>query len=185
MSIATRTGDSGSTGLMYNRRVSKSHPRVEAYGTVDELNAAIGLARAAGPGTEVTDPLVTIQHDLVVLMGELATAVDDLPRYVGDGFHLVQPAMTEKLDDWVRKIESQSVSFKGWATPGTVPTAAPLDLARTICRRAERRVVALHESGQLENAEIIIYLNRLADLLWLFARWVETKVCADAEARVA
>lgn len=185
MSIATRTGDSGSTGLMYNRRVSKAHPRVEAYGTVDELNAAIGMARAAGPGLDVTDPLIAIQQDLVVLMGELATAVEDLPRYVRDGFHLVQPAMTEKLDTWVQKVESQQVSFKGWATPGTIPEAAPLDLARTICRRAERRVVALHEAGQLENSEIIIYLNRLADLLWLFARWVETKANAEAEARVA
>lgn len=174
MSIATRTGDSGSTGLMYNRRVSKAHPRVEAYGTVDELNAAIGMARAAVRDPEVGEPLVVIQKDLVVLMGELATAVEDLPRYVGDGFQLVQPAMTEKLDAWVTRIESQSVSYKGWATPGDTPAAAPLDLARTICRRAERRVVSLHEAGQLENAEIIIYLNRLADLLWLFARWMET-----------
>ncbi len=178
MSIATRTGDSGTTGLMYNRRVSKAHPRVEAYGTVDELNAAIGMARAVGPGADVAEPLIAIQKDLVVLMGELATAVDDLPRYVQDGFHLVQPAMTGKLDAWVSSIEAQHVSFKGWATPGDVATAAPLDLARTICRRAERRVVSLHEAGQLENSEIIIYLNRLADLLWLFARWIETKAAA-------
>lgn len=175
MSIATRTGDSGSTGLMYNRRVSKAHPRVEAYGTVDELNAAIGMARVAAPMAEINEPLLAIQKDLVTLMGELATAVDDLPRYVKDGFLLVEASMTARLDAWVLEIESQKVSFKGWATPGNIPASAPFDLARTICRRAERRVVALHEAGQLENAEIIIYLNRLADLLWLFARWLETQ----------
>ena len=84
MSIVTKTGDKGTTGLMYNRRVSKCHPRVEAYGCVDELNAAIGLARATAEHDLVRDNLLVIQKDLVILMGELATAVDDLPRYVAD-----------------------------------------------------------------------------------------------------
>jgi cob(I)alamin adenosyltransferase len=175
MSIATKTGDKGTTGLMYNRRVSKFHPRVEAYGCVDELNAAIGLARATGEHDFVRDNLLAIQKDLVILMGELATAVEDLPRYVKDGYSLVTPPMTAKLDALVREIEAQKVAFHGWATPGASVHSAALDMARTVCRRAERRVCALHEAGQLENAEIIIYLNRLADLLWLFARWVETK----------
>lgn len=175
MSIATKTGDQGTTGLMYNRRVSKSHPRVEAYGCVDELNAALGLARATGREKFVMDHLLAIQKDLVTLMGELATAVDNLPRYVKDGFKLVTPEMTAGLDKLVREIESQKIAFKGWATPGASEHSAALDVARTVCRRAERRVCALHESGQLHNPEIIIFLNRLADLLWLFARWVETK----------
>lgn len=174
MSIATKTGDKGTTGLMYNRRVSKCHPRVEAYGCVDELNAAMGLARATGKHPFVTDQLLAIQKELVILMGELATAVEDLPRYVKDGFQLVKPEMTAKLDKVVAEIEAQKVGFKGWATPGATEHAAALDVARTVCRRAERRVCALHETGQLENPEIIIFLNRLADLLWLFARWVET-----------
>lgn len=161
--------------MMYNRRVSKCHPRVEAYGCVDELNAALGLARATGEHALVTDNLLAIQKELVILMGELATAVEDLPRYVKDGFQLVKPEMTAKLDKLVQEIEAQKVTFKGWATPGATKHAATLDVARTVCRRAERRVCALHESGQLENPEIIIFLNRLADLLWLFARWVETK----------
>ena len=178
MSIATRTGDSGTTGLMYNRRVSKCHPRVEAYGSVDELNAAIGVVRAQAREAFLSTNLLAIQKDLVVLMGELATGVEDLDRYVNDGFHRVTPDLTEKLDVLVREIEAQQVSFKGWATPGGTPLSAALDVARTTARRAERRVVALHEAGQLDNAEIIIFLNRLSDLLWLMARWVETH--ADA-----
>ena len=108
-------------------------------------------------------------------MGELATAVEDLPRYVKDGYTLVTSQMTHRLDALVKEIEAQSVSFKGWATPGASVHSGALDLARTVCRRAERRVCALQEAAQLENSEIIIYLNRLADLLWLFARWVETR----------
>jgi len=180
MSIATRTGDKGTTGLMYNRRVSKCHPRVEAYGCVDEVNTAIGLARASAQHAFVKDSLVAIQKDLVVLMGELATAVDDLPRYVKDGYTLVTSAMTQKLDKLVHEIEAQNVSFHGWATPGDSLASGALDLARTTCRRAERRVVALQEAEQLHNTEIIIYLNRLADLLWLFARWTETQAAGAA-----
>jgi cob(I)alamin adenosyltransferase len=174
MSIATKTGDQGLTGLMYNRRVSKCHPRVEAYGAVDELNAALGLARVTAGHDFVRANVLAIQKDLVTVMGELATAPEDLPRYVKDCYTLVSPALTAKLDLLVREIEAQKVSFAGWATPGATENSAALDVARTTCRRAERRCCALHEAGQLDNAEILIYLNRLSDLLWLFARWVET-----------
>jgi cob(I)alamin adenosyltransferase len=174
MSIATRTGDDGTTGLMYNRRVSKCHPRVEAYGTVDELNAALGLARSLlsdnGPGGQ---QLVAIQKNLVVLMGELATAPEDLARFVKDGFSVITPEFTAQLDAIVREIESQNVSFKGWATPGGNPASAALDVARTACRRAERRVCALREAGEATNGEIIVFLNRLSDALWLMARRAE------------
>jgi cob(I)alamin adenosyltransferase len=173
MSIVTRTGDSGMTGLMYNRRVSKCHPRVEAYGAVDELNAALGLARATATDDFVRNHIVTIQKDLVTLMGELATAVEDLPRYQKDGYSLVTPAMTSKLEVVVKEIEVQKITYKGWATPGATLNSAALDVARTTCRRAERRICALQEAAQLQNPEIIIYLTRLSDLLWLFARWSE------------
>jgi cob(I)alamin adenosyltransferase len=175
MSIATKTGDNGTTGLMYNRRVSKCHPRVEAYGSVDELNAALGLARATAAFPFVSERLLAIQKDLVILMGELATQVEDLPRYLKGGFSIVTPELTLKLDVIVTEIEAQNVSFKGWATPGENINSAALDVARTTCRRAERRVCALQEIGQLENAEIIIFLNRLSDALWLLSRWVETQ----------
>jgi cob(I)alamin adenosyltransferase len=176
MSIATKTGDNGTTALMYGRRVAKNHPRVEAYGTVDELNAALGLARATASQDFVSTNLLAIQKDLVILMGELAVANEDLERYVKGGFSLVTPAMTSKLDVLVKEIESQNVSFKGWATPGATQNSAALDVARTVCRRAERRVCDLQTAGEMKNDEIIIFLNRLSDLLWLFARWVETQV---------
>ena len=175
MSIATKTGDNGTTALMYGRRVPKNHPRVEAYGSVDELNAALGLARAMAEHDFVRANLLAIQKDLVVLMGELAVANEDLERYVKGGFLLVKPDMTAKLDVLIKEIETQNVSFKGWATPGATHHSAALDVARTVCRHAERRVCDLQAAGDFKNEEIIIFLNRLSDLLWLFARRVETQ----------
>jgi len=175
VSIVTKTGDQGTTGLMYNRRVSKCHPRVQAYGTVDELNAAIGMARATTLEKFVRENLEIIQKDLVALMGELATLPQDLDRYAKDGYAVLTATMTARLESLVKEIEAQNVSFKGWATPGASVHSAALDVARTVCRRAERDVCALKESGQLANDEILIYLNRLSDLLWLFARWVENR----------
>lgn len=173
MSIVTKTGDSGTTALMYGRRVPKSHPRVEAYGVVDELNAALGLARAGASAEFLRVHLNSIQKDLIVLMGELATAVEDLPRYQKDGYAMVTPPLTARLGTVIKEIEAQSIRFTGWAMPGDNPVSAALDLARTVCRRAERRVCFLHDAGQLQNPEVIIYLNRLSDLLWLMARWKE------------
>ena len=175
MSIVTKRGDQGMTALMYNRQISKCHPRVEAYGAVDELNAALGLARAAAEHDLLRERVASLQKDLVLLMGELATAMEDLPRYVKDGHSLVTPVLTATLEKWIKELEAANVPAKGWATPGANTASASLDLARTICRRAERRVCALQEASQLDNPEIVIYLNRLSDLLWLLARWVEAK----------
>ena len=173
MSIVTKTGDGGTTALMYGRRVPKSHPRVEAYGAVDELNAALGLARATAAEQAIKDHLMAIQKDLVVVMGELATAMEDLARYAKDGFSVVGPELTAKLDAVVKEVEADQDPVHTWATPGANLAAAALDVARTVCRQAERRVCALQEAGQLQNKEIIIYLNRLSDLLWLFGRRAE------------
>jgi cob(I)alamin adenosyltransferase len=175
MSIVTKTGDKGTTGLMYNRRVSKCDTRVEAYGAVDELNAALGVGRATASDEFVRNHLFTIQKDLVTVMGQLATAQQDLKRYASDGFPLVTADMSRRLESVVKEIEAQNITYTGWATPGANQSSAALDVARTVCRRAERRVCALDEAGQSENLEILIYLNRLSDLLWLLARWVETK----------
>jgi cob(I)alamin adenosyltransferase len=169
---------------MYGRRVPKCHPRVEAYGCVDELNASLGLARATADQDWVRQQLLAIQKDLVVLMGELATGVEDLERYVRDGFSLVTPDMTTKLDRWVKQIEAQQLTIRGWATPGGTIHSAALDVARTVCRRAERQVCALQERSQLQNPEIIVYLNRLSDLLWLLARWAEQRPSAPGTALV-
>ena len=175
MSIVTKTGDSGTTALMYGRRIPKNHPRVEAYGAVDELNAAMGLARALATEDFIQQNVLAIQKDLVGLMGELSVWPEDMPRYVKDGYPTVTARMTGNLEKLVREIESQNISFKGWATPGHSANSAALDVSRTVCRRAERRVCALKERVEPLNPEIVIYLNRLSDLLWLFARWAETK----------
>ena len=173
MSIVTKTGDDGSTGLMYNRRVAKCHPRVEGCGAVDELNAALGLARASASLPFVSDRLLDMQKALVTLMGELATRPEDLPRYARDGFALVSPEMTAQLDRMAKEMEAQKPSCNGWATPGANLSAATLDVARTACRRAERRVCALQDARQLPNREILVFLNRMSDALWLLARRAE------------
>jgi cob(I)alamin adenosyltransferase len=176
MSIATKTGDSGETALMYGVRVSKTDARVEAYGTVDELNAALGLVRATASETIVLEVVLSVQKELIVLMGELAVADKDRERYLKDGYEPVTAAMVDRLTDVVNDLEiNHHVDFKHWATPGHSLSSAALDLARTSCRRAERRVVALAEGPDYVNPETIRYLNRLSDLLWLFARFVETE----------
>lgn len=180
MSILTKQGDDGFTNLMYNRRVSKAHPRVEASGCVDELNAAIGLARAHASQPFLRDNLLAIQRDLVVLMGELSIEAEDSARYFKDGFLPVTVEMIENLEKLIHQIEAQNIVQEGWVLPGASKTSALLDLARTICRRAERRACALQEAGRLKNPQIVIYLNRLSDLLWLFARWSEANAGADA-----
>jgi len=173
MNIITKTGDQGATALMYNRRVSKCHLRVEAYGAVDELNAALGLARAAAKQRRAQDALLAVQEDLIPLMGELATAVEDLPRYLQDGHPRTSSQMTERLEALANSLAEEIGPLRGWALPGANPSAASLDFARTVCRRAERAVCSLSEQGQLQNPEIIKYVNRLSDLLWLLARSAE------------
>src|SRR5580658_10177647 len=130
MSIVTKTGDAGTTALMYGRRVPKNHPRVEAYGAVDELNAALGMARATATDKFISENVLAIQKNLVTVMGELAVLPEDLPRYAKDGFGLVTADLTAQLEKLVKEIESQNVSFKGWATPGATQNSAALDVAR-------------------------------------------------------
>jgi cob(I)alamin adenosyltransferase len=176
MSIATKTGDSGQTALMYGTRVPKTEPRVEAYGTVDELNAALGLVRATSDEKLVQQFVLPVQKELVILMGELAVADQNRERYLNDGYEVVTAAMVDRLTDVVNDLEKNyHVDFKHWATPGHNLSSAALDLARTTCRRAERRVVALGDTTNYVNPESIRYLNRLSDILWLFARYIETK----------
>jgi cob(I)alamin adenosyltransferase len=174
VSIVTRTGDKGTTALMYGRRVMKCHPRVEAYGAVDELNAALGVVRAAARDDDfVVNRVLGIQKDLVVLMGELGVLTEDLQRYVQDGHSLVTPEMISRLEEWIRETEAAVGEARGWATPGANPKAATMDVARTVCRRAERRVCALQQDGQLRSGDLVVYLNRLSDFLWLLARRAE------------
>lgn len=177
MSIATKTGDGGETALMYGRRVPKVHRRVEAYGTVDELNAALGLARASTKVALIQETTLRIQKELVTLMGELAVADQDRERYRNDGYGTVTPGMVDWLTAVVDDLEkNHRITFKRWATPGSTFASAALDVARTTCRRAERKAVALAVAGSNEyvNPDTLRYLNRLSDVLWLFARLEET-----------
>jgi cob(I)alamin adenosyltransferase len=175
VSIVTRTGDKGDTGLMYNRRISKCDPRVHAYGDVDELTANLGMARSLATNPYITENVFSIQKDLIVLMGELATKAEDLERYKKDGFSVVTATMTAKLDAVAKEIEARDLKIRDWVIPGNNPVSAALDVARTVCRRAERHACALHENHLLANPEIIVFLNRLSDVLWLLARWVEAE----------
>jgi cob(I)alamin adenosyltransferase len=165
MSIVTRTGDDGTTGLMYGRRVPKSHPRIAACGAIDELNAALGLARAEAQG----DTLLPIQRDLVGLMGELATLDEDMPRYLKDGFSIITGDSVARLDQLAKNFEASLPAFKDWVMPGANRASAAIDFARTVCRRAERHVCELKP----QNGHIVVYLNRLSDVLWLMARSLE------------
>ncbi|HWB58797.1 MAG TPA: cob(I)yrinic acid a,c-diamide adenosyltransferase [Chthoniobacteraceae bacterium] len=177
MSIATKTGDGGTTALMFGKRVPKTDIRVEAYGTVDELNAALGMVRATANEPFVCEPVLSIQKELVTLMGELAVAEEDRERYIKGGYGIVTAEMVDRLTALVDDIEkNHKITYKHWATPGATPGSAALDVARTVCRRAERRVAALVENKIPVNPEVIRYLNRLSDLCWLYARWVETKL---------
>src|SRR5688572_1600553 len=128
MSIVTRTGDDGTTGMMYGRRVPKSHPRIVACGAVDELNAALGLARAAGDASM----LLPIQKELVGLMGELATLEEDMPRYIKDGYPVIDAEAVARLDQLAARLESEIPPIKDWVMPGGNPASAALDFARTV-----------------------------------------------------
>lgn len=160
---------------MYGRRVPKTHRRVEACGAVDELNSSLGLVRATTAESLIQRGVLSVQKELVVLMGELAVADEDRERYLKDGYGIVTAAMVDRLTDVVNDLEKNfHIVFKHWATPGHSLSSASLDVARTTCRRAERSVVGLADSPDYVNPESIRYLNRLSDVLWLFARFVET-----------
>jgi cob(I)alamin adenosyltransferase len=169
MSITTKRGDEGDTDLMFARRVPKTHPSVASYGEVDELNAALGLARVFSTRDRITSALAARQAELIGLMGELATAPEDRERYVAAGYARLTAEMVEALTEESAALETElNTRFRGWATPGaeTTPCGAALDLARTVCRRAERAVLRAGEP----NAVLVRHLNRLSDFLWLLAR---------------
>ena len=174
MSIVTKTGDSGETSLMYGRRVAKTDARVEAYGCVDELTAALGLARALSSAPGLAEQILGVQRELITVMGELATAGQDMERYLKDGFSRTTPAMVDRVGGAITDMEKdQSLYPKDWVIPGATAASAALDLARTTCRRAERKAVALGQTEAGFNAEIVRYLNRLSDFCWLLARYAE------------
>lgn len=172
-SIATRTGDDGTTSLLYGQRVPKNHPQVEAVGALDELNAALGFAKATRPTGADPAELERIQKDLVALMGEISCAESDTMRYTESKFAKIGEAELARIDAAVAAVESRQPKFDGWATPGANLHAAALDLARTAARRAERHLVGLGAHGKTVRPVLLQYVNRVSDLLWLLAREAE------------
>lgn len=173
MSISTRTGDDGTTGLMFGHRVPKTDARIEAYGAIDELSAAMGLARSFREDRWISEELLNIQKDLVIVMGELAVRVEDRKQYAEKGFKFVDEAMVKRLDRSVANLEARGAKVRDWAISGATPMSAALHMARTICRRAERDVLRLGEDVSRVNPYVMRYLNRLSDVLWLCARLIE------------
>src|SRR5262245_30803984 len=164
--IYTRTGDDGTTGLLGPGRVLKNDPRVEAYGSVDEVNAALGVVRALDAGAWVSAELATIQARLFSLGAELA-ATSAAPLA---GLARIGDADVTALEAIIDRLEKDLPPLKNFILPAGHVLAAHLHLARTVCRRAERRVVALAESSSVE-PRLLHYLNQLADLLFVMARW--------------
>lgn len=172
MSIITGRGDEGETDLLFGRRIAKTALRVEVLGCVDELNAALGLARAAGATPEAEAIIDRVQDSLIGLMGQFACQPGDEERYGAAGFAAVGAEDLEWLVATARDFEKGGIVFKGWARPGADHSLARagLDFARTTARRAERAVLKLHESGEEVPKVLRLYFNRLSDLMWILAR---------------
>lgn len=165
--IYTRTGDDGETGLFGGGRVKKDCARVEAYGAVDELNAVVGSARAAGLPEDVDAIVGRIQEELFVLGADLATPAEGSAR--GDRVVRLDAGATEALERDIDRCEEELEPLAAFILPGGTPAGAALHVARTVCRRAERRSAALANEGSISPA-ILPYLNRLSDLLFDLAR---------------
>lgn len=174
MSIATRRGDDGTTGLLHGQRVRKDDAQVEALGAFDELNVEIGGARLALSG-EPAQFLAAVQSALVAAMGEIACAQEDSAAHEGSKFARLAESDLARLDERVGRLEGAGTPLGGWATPGSTAASLALDRARVAARRAERRLAALPAKGRRPTALLQKWINRLSDALWLMAR--------DADAR--
>lgn len=170
MKIYTKTGDDGTTGLFGGGRVKKASSRVEAYGTVDELNATIGIARATKLDALAEEILGQVQVDLFTLGAELATVPGKEDKL---GMQLLDNADAERLEHAIDEAEKELAPLKSFVLPGGSAQAAALHLSRTVCRRAERALLAIDDTPA--RSETVIYLNRLSDLLFTLARHANHK----------
>jgi cob(I)alamin adenosyltransferase len=177
MKIYTRKGDDGTTGLLYGGRVPKDSPLPVAYGSVDEAQAALGVARAqAERGSELDDILIGVERDLWVLMAELATDPKNRHKLTA-GQSLVTEEMVSRLERRIDELDDRFESPTEFVVPGQNPVAAQLDVARTVVRRAERAVLAAATPTEAPagDSHAVAYLNRLSDLCWTMARWQEAE----------
>ena len=177
-SVTTKRGDGGETSLAGGIRVSKAHLRVETYGTIDELNSVMGFARSICEDAEVAELVKSIQRELFTVGSSLATPPES-KKSPPD----VTPEMVEVLTEHVHRIENIEGMLFDWSIAGEHTVSAAFDMARTVCRRAERHLVNLIDSGEEVNSNILPYLNRLSDLLWLLGRLVELRAGVDASLR--
>lgn len=179
-SISTMRGDAGETSLAGGLRVSKASARVDAYGTIDELVSSLGVARSMCDDRDIATLVKSIQQDLFKVGSSLATPTESpKPQVVVDG------TMVERLTTEVHRLETLDGMLVDWSLPGEHRTAAEFDLARTVCRRAERAIVRLQESGGAIQPSVLTYVNRLSDLLWLCARKLERDASVDGSLREA
>jgi cob(I)alamin adenosyltransferase len=172
VSITTGHGDGGETGLLYGGRVAKDDLHTEAYGSLDEAISALGLARSLTDSADRAARILELQRELFVVGAELATGAGhraDLERH----FNVVTPAMADALEREIHDLEARVPLPGGFVIPGGTPVGAAIDLARTLVRRAERRAVSLQRAGGVENPEVLRYLNRCSDLLFMLAREAE------------
>ena len=169
--VTTGTGDTGYTGLLGEQRVPKYDPRPDTFGTVDEATSALGLARAATKDQRVKDIIYRIQQELYLLMGELATPPENYEKM---GLHMTSEHV-KRLEQVEEELKREVEIPNKFIIPGDTLDGAALDLARTIIRRAERMTVKLLHDGVIQNTEVIRYLNRLSDLIFILARYIEVK----------
>jgi cob(I)alamin adenosyltransferase len=174
MSIATRKGDAGTTGLLHGQRVPKDHPQVEAVGAFDELNVEIGAARMLSQDPAVGDLLKGVQASLIAVMGEIACAEEDAARHSVSKFARLGDGDLARLDGALAALESKGIRLDGWATPGANPSALAFDRARVAARRAERSLAAVAAGGRNLRPVVAQWTNRLSDVLWLLAREAES-----------
>jgi cob(I)alamin adenosyltransferase len=178
MSISTTRGDGGQTGLAGGIRVSKADLRVESYGTVDELNTVLGFARSICQDPEIKAWTETIQRTLFRLGSALATPPESKKQPP-----VISAEDVAMLTELVHKIEAIEGILSDWSLPGAHTESAAYEVARTVCRRAERNAIRFIEGGGVVKPEIIAYLNRLSDAIWLFGRLIEFNTGVDARLR--
>ena len=167
--VFSKKGDIGETSLLMGARVSKASLRPEAYGTLDEASSAMGMAKAMTRNSSIKEMIGAVQQDLLVLGAELACEGD------GPAEYRIEPSRIARLEQWIHELQQEVPLPRQFVFPGANAVGAAVDLARTIIRRAERRCVALKESGDLDNPEVHAYLNRLGDFLFTLARYAEEK----------
>jgi cob(I)alamin adenosyltransferase len=168
--IYTKAGDDGTTGLLYGGRISKAHPAAEAYGSVDEAVAALGLARSLSASPDVAILILRLERELFVVGADLATNPDQRGK-LASGVSLVTGDMVSALEGIIDRTVQDHPLPQEFIVPGATSASAALDVARTAVRRAERRTVELREAGGTVSADVLRYLNRLSDLLFVLARW--------------